>query len=123
MTVYSNKELSQHYYRIIGQTKSPDSFYRDQRNRIAEVEFNIHQWYLEKGSLKKMKVPGIGPKTKEVLEFILENGFEQAKEIIDQRTREKSRGLFRRVPRRESLSRHDEAGPWQEKAIRDLEDG
>ena len=78
---YSNKELAHDYYLVARQNSKSWDTYRNQRQIIERSPIDIYSFFQENGSLSNLDVSGIGPKTKGILELILEKGFEEARRV------------------------------------------
>jgi len=74
-----NRHLAKAYFTVAAQSSASWDTYITIRNRLAECSIDIAAEYEEHGSLKKFKVPGIGAKTKGILESILEKGIIKAR--------------------------------------------
>ncbi len=86
----TNVELSQSYFRIVRPFRSLMDNYKSIKRKVAQADANIHEHYAREGSLKNLKVKGIGRKSIQLLELILTEGEERAAQIfIEERRREK----------------------------------
>lgn len=83
MKDYSNKELAQYYYSLICMTNASTKLdgFRRNRDTIASFETKISEYYQKHESLNSLNLKGIGNKSKNLLELILENGYEMTLRI------------------------------------------
>ncbi|MEK6875123.1 MAG: hypothetical protein AABX30_00380 [Nanoarchaeota archaeon] len=91
MKEYTNEKLANEYLqvRLIGA-----SFIRDFKNiarRIKNTEESISDFYEKHRSLKELRIIGIGEKTKQILELILEKGIE---EVYKEMTEKEDRKIY-----------------------------
>ena len=79
---YTNEQLSEDYL-IVGKAGGFEpASYKFQSKKISQCSVNIVDFYYgHNKSLSDLDVPGLGQKTKSVLELILEKGIKKAKEI------------------------------------------
>jgi len=88
---YTNATLAQDYYSAAIQIAGDLEAYKTQRDRIRKSEIDLSAFYQENGSFEGLHVKGIGPKTTEVLELILQKGADRAKKIISENRRAEMR--------------------------------
>ena len=88
-----NTELADSYYRIVRPFTSMIDSYEIIRSRIAQAHVGIHELYERDGrKLDKLSVRGVGKKTIRILELILAEGEERAKQIfLEEKRMEKTR--------------------------------
>ena len=82
---YTNQELARDYFSVVAQYAWDIDRYREQRRLISESGIDLIFFYQEHGGFKELKIKGIGPKTKLILESILENGVEEARRLLRER--------------------------------------
>ena len=86
---YTNKELAENYFRIMygGKDYTPHSKkavnYRNIQRRIEESSTDINSFYRENGNLQGLVVFGMASRTKRILELILGNGPDKAREFVE----------------------------------------
>ena len=79
---YTNQELARDYFSVVAQYAWDIDRYREQRRLISESGIDLISFYQEHGGFKELKVKGIGPKTKLILELLLEKGVEEARRLF-----------------------------------------
>lgn len=82
-TYKTNQELANNYFSaVFKQSIFAYKTYFDIKTLIESSPVDLIQHYQANGNLKELKVKGIGRKTKRVLELILKEGVDNAREII-----------------------------------------
>lgn len=114
--LYTNNELSQDYFSVVVQYSGDWTTYNTQKKIIAEVDINLHTFYLEhERSLNKLQVKGIGEKTKGILELILNEGIEEARRLIREKRIDGMRQYgFRGIPSKVPRIEDDTPPSWDD---------
>jgi hypothetical protein len=84
----SNKKLAEVYFEIAAQRSRDHWYYHYQKKRIREAEIKLSSCYYKNKSFDGIKTLGV--RTRKILELILEDGVEKAKEIVG---RERTRSM------------------------------
>lgn len=83
---YANAELAQHYYRARALTQCLTSSQYERiaviRDKIGSSKVGISEYFNQHGSLKGLKITDLGHQTIRILESILREGAEEARESI-----------------------------------------
>lgn len=77
----SNGELASQYYSVVSQYGAIKK-YIDQRRTIESSPFDIHTYYREHGSLRRMNGLGIMRETRIILERIMDKGVEEVRRNV-----------------------------------------
>ena len=84
-----NSELANSFFDLASEGARDTAVYIKTRSGIIQAPFSIEGWFLEKGSLQEMsKLPGVGRHTLLVLEALLREDIEKARELILQKRRQ-----------------------------------
>ena len=122
---YTNKELAVEYFRLITQYCNDLGTYMTIKAAIEAAEIDIHSLHQKKGNLKNLKVTGLGRKTKDTLELILDKGVEEAEKIIGKEKMDKIRREQFKNPSAQGLRPHTRGDgdndPAFENIVRHLE--
>jgi hypothetical protein len=90
----TNQELAKQYFAVVSQSSASWDTYMTIENLIATCPIGIAAQYLTIGSLRDLNVPGIGAKTKAVLETILAEGLSVARSDYGERKESSIRKQF-----------------------------
>jgi hypothetical protein len=99
---YTNEELANAYFDVATENNTAGDFgwYKYQAGFIRAAEGNISSFHKQSGSLKELRMKGIGKKTVVILDMILEKGVDGAKEQMKQMTEQEFRRYqFSGIPR------------------------
>lgn len=120
---YTNRDLAEDYFRVAAQQTAVLEVYSFQRRKISELEIDLPAFYHKHKSLKDIRVKGISPETKRILELILEKGVEKAVDIIyEEKIGRIKREQFKGIPS-DGPGRTDDTPPSWDNIVRLLEDG
>ena len=101
---FTNEQIAEFYYQTATRLSAVDEFgyikIEQRRNSIRAASFSIHQYFLDKGTLAKVSLPGVGPKSLEIIREFLERGWDAAAENLDQKAIEQSYQNRKRATRR-----------------------
>jgi len=75
---YTNKKLAEEYVAVYSKYAGNEFQIYSQASKIREAKIDIVRFFKDNSGLSKLKVRGIGPKTKESLELILRKGVDEA---------------------------------------------
>lgn len=81
-----NRRLSDAYWKVVRDLVNPvehpkdDPTYGSIKNKIAKSKKNIEEYFLKNGNLDKLRVKGIGEKTRKILSDIMTVGTEKARQ-------------------------------------------
>ena len=79
---YTNQELARDYFSVVAQYAWDLEPCHRQKKVIVGSNVDLSSFYQEHGSLNELRVKGIGTKTKEILELLLEKGVEEARRLF-----------------------------------------
>lgn len=121
-TTYTNKKLADVYFEVASQYSGNPTTYASQRKKISDATVDLSAFYQEHGDFSELHISGLGPKTRGLLELILDKGPEEAKNtVLNERIEDirnwQSAGISRRAPRR-----GEDSTPSWERAVRIRED-
>lgn len=109
MTDYTNQTLADTYLRVASIDKDQSGI-RKVRGVIASAPIDLSGYYQAHGSLADLPVRGIGPITISVLERILAQGEESAREIVLQERLANKRSRLEQRNRADCFSRYGKKG-------------
>ena len=119
MVQHPNEQLAQDYFKVAAQVTVDNSAYRRARDAIRDSSVEIAEFYRKQGDLSELRVTGIGPHTRGILELILAHGVEEAREIV--RAKKEARGWGKIHRRPYGDTGMDDTDPSWENGIRVLE--
>ena len=94
---YTNENLAKDYFRVVAKYSEGFISFSQQRNAITNCPIDISSYYRSNGNLEELKIYGIGKKAKSILKLILNYGVDLAIKLLEEREKNASENMWKRV--------------------------